>query len=142
MGQCILLSLTSHISPTKGNYSNNDFFSLFGSYRNTFINLEILSLDKLILNRIAIMMYKYTNDMLPSVVHELYKKNNEIHTYDTHNKDLFRIDNGQKGLNIYVNSYSNISARLWNGITALIPKFNTNVSLHKFKTMLKTILAI
>ena len=54
-----------------------------------FINLEILPLDKLILNRIAIMMYKYTNDMLPSVMHELYKKNNEIHTYDTRNKDLF-----------------------------------------------------
>ena len=43
-------------------------------------------------------MYKYTNDMLPSVMHELYKKNNEIHTYDTRNKDLFRIDRGQKGL--------------------------------------------
>ena len=71
-----------------------------------FINLEILPLDKLILNRIAIMMYKYTNDMLPSVMHELYKKNNEIHTYDTRNKDLFRIDRGQKRLNIYVNSYS------------------------------------
>ena len=92
-----------------------------------FINLEILPLDKLILNKIAIMMYKYANDMLPSVMHELYKKNNEIHTYDTRNKDLFRIDSGQKGLNMYVNSYSNISARLWN---ALMPKLNTNVSLY------------
>ena len=41
---------------------------------------------------------------------------------------------GQKGLNIYLNSYSNISARLWN---ALIPKVNTNVSLPKFKSLLK-----
>ena len=32
------------------------------------------------------MMYKNTNDMLPSVMHELCKKNNELHTYDTHNK--------------------------------------------------------
>ena len=102
-----------------------------------FINLEILPLDKLILNRIAIIMYKYTNDMLPSVMHELYKKNNEIHTYDTRNKDLFRIGRGQKGLNIYVNSYSNISARLWN---ALMPKLNTNVSLPKFKSLLKQFL--
>ena len=31
MGQCISLTLTSFISPTKENYSNNDFFSLFGS---------------------------------------------------------------------------------------------------------------
>ena len=57
-----------------------------------FINFKIRPLDKLILNRIAIMMYKYTNDMLPLVIHELYKKNNEFHTYDTSNKDLFRID--------------------------------------------------
>ena len=48
-------------------------FSLYWAHTETlFINLEILRLDKLILNKIAIMMYKYTNDMLPSVMHELY----------------------------------------------------------------------
>ena len=72
-------------------------------------------------------MYKYTNDMLPSVMHEVYKKNNEIHTYATRNKDLFRINRGQKGLNIYVYSYSNISARLWNALKLIssIPKKNS-----------------
>ena len=80
-------------------------------------------------------MYTYINDdMLPSVMHELHKKNNEIHTYNTRNNDLFRIERGQKGLNIYLNSYSNISVRLWN---ALIAKVNTNVSLPKFKSLLK-----
>ena len=54
------------------------------------------------------MMCKYTNDKLPSVMHELYKKNNEIHSYDTPNKDLFRIDRGKKGPNIYLNNCSNI----------------------------------
>ena len=39
-----------------------------------FINLKILPLDKLIFNGIAIMMYKYTNDMLPSVLQELKGK--------------------------------------------------------------------
>ena len=63
-------------------------------HKHFFINLEILPLDKLIFNRIAIMLYKYTNDMLPSVMHELYKKNKEIHTYGTRNKDFFRIDSG------------------------------------------------
>ena len=83
-------------------------------------------------------MYKYyTNDMSPSVMHEIYKKNNEIHTYDTRNKDLFRIDRDKKRLNIYLNSYSNISARLWD---ALIPKVNTNVSLPKVKSLLKQFL--
>ena len=35
-GKCIILSITSLISPPKENYSNNDHFSLFGSYRITF----------------------------------------------------------------------------------------------------------
>ena len=60
------------------------------------IYLEILPLNKLIFNMIAIMMNKYMNDMLPSVMHELYKKYNEVHTYVTRNKDLFRIDRCQK----------------------------------------------
>ena len=44
-------------------------------------------------------MYKYTNE-LPSVMHELYKKNNDVHTYGTRNKDLFGIDRCQRELNI------------------------------------------
>ena len=42
-------------------------------------------------NRIAIMMYIYANDMFPSVMNELYEKNNEVHTYGTHNKNVCRI---------------------------------------------------
>ena len=113
-------------------------FSPYLSHPETlFINLEILPLEKLILNRIAIMMYKYNNDMLPSVMHELYKKNLKIHGYLSCNKDLFRIDRGQKRLNIYLNSYSNIGVRLWN---AFIPKDNTNIFLPIFKSLLKQFL--
>ena len=54
--------------------------------------------------------------LLPSVIHELYKKSNELHTYGTSNKDLVRIGRGQKGLNIYLITYSNISALLWNAL--------------------------
>ena len=92
MGHCIPLSLISLISPTKKFFRIMTFSPYLAYPETLFINLEILPLDKLILNRIAIMMYKYTNDMLPSVMHELYKKNNEIHTCDTRNKNLFRID--------------------------------------------------
>ena len=86
MEHCIPLSLTTRMSPSKENYSNNDLFSLFGHTKTLFINLEILPLEEFIFDRIAIMMYKYTNaSMLPSVtvVHELFKKNNEVHTYGT-----------------------------------------------------------
>ena len=39
-----------------------------------FVNLEILPLDKLIFNRIVITMYKYTNDMLSSVMPNYTRK--------------------------------------------------------------------
>ena len=92
MGQsipCIIFSL-------KENYSNNDLSRYLAHIETLVINLEILPLDKIIFNKIRITMYNYTNDMLPSVMHELYKKNNEVHTYGTRNKELFRIDRGQK----------------------------------------------
>ena len=61
--------------------------------------------------RIRSTKYSAQHDTMPSVMHELHKENNEVHTDGTRNKDLFRIDRDQKELNIYLNSYSNISAR-------------------------------
>ena len=51
--------------------------------------------------------------MLTSVMHKLYEKHNEDHTCGTFYKDLFRIDRGQKGLQILLNSFSIISALLF-----------------------------
>ena len=38
----------------------------------TFKNLEILPLNKLVYNRIGIMMYKYSNNLLPPAINYLY----------------------------------------------------------------------
>ena len=48
----------------KRKYSNNDLSPYVVHTEKLFINIQILLLDLLILNRIAIMMYKYTNAML------------------------------------------------------------------------------
>ena len=44
-------------------------------------NLNVLTIDELIVYRISIAMYKTNNDLFPSVLNELYKKNNVIHNY-------------------------------------------------------------
>ena len=113
-----------------------------------FINLEILPLDKLIFKQDC------NNDV--------YKLNDELKLISFHSyiilicclqlctsytrkimkfipmalaiKIYSELIRGQKGLNVYLNSYSNISARLWK---ALVPKVNTSVSLPKFKSLLK-----
>ena len=46
----------------------------------TFKNLEILRLNKLVYNRIGIMMYKYYNNLLPSAINDLYVYSNDVPT--------------------------------------------------------------
>ena len=76
-------------------------------------------------------MYKINNGLLPSVLNELYKKNNVIHDHNTRTKDMFRVSLGTQ-------TFSTVSARIWN---ALIVKFNVNVPLTRFKVSLKQYLS-
>ena len=64
------------------------------------------------------------------VMYQFYKKNNEMHSYNTRSKDMFRIALGTQ-------TFSNISARIWN---ALIIKIDINVPVFKFKDSLKLFL--
>ena len=78
-----------------------------------FKNLNVLTIDKLIVYRISIAMYKTNNNLFPSVLNELYKKNNVIHNYNTRAKDMFRVSLGTQ-------IFSTVSAKIWN---AVIVKF-------------------
>ena len=97
-----------------------------------FKDLNISTIDKLVVHRIGIAMYK-TNNNLPPVLNDLYKtnlvykKNNVIHDHDTGTKGMFRVALGTQ-------TFSTVSARIWN---ALIVKFNVNVPLSLFKVSLK-----
>ena len=48
-----------------------------------FKNLNILPLDKLVVDRIGVMMYKYANDLLPPALNYLYNSNSDVHYYTT-----------------------------------------------------------
>ena len=50
-------------------------------------------------------MYKFNNRFLPEVLSAVYRKNSEIHFYNTTNKDMFRISS-------FTQPFSNISARI------------------------------
>ena len=39
-----------------------------------FKNLNVLTIDKLVIHRMSIMMYKFNNGLLPTVLNSLYKK--------------------------------------------------------------------
>ena len=95
-----------------------------------FKDLNILTIDKLVIHRIGIMMYKFSNGLLPTVLNSLYQKNNEVHTHNTRAKNLFHISFGTQ-------SFSSVSAKIWN---ALMAQIDSNVPLVKFKKSLKLFL--
>ena len=92
-----------------------------------FKDFMILTIDKLIVHRIGITMYKYSNGFLPDVFNTLYLKTTEIHACSTRSKDLYHILPGTQ-------SFSNISAKIWNSLTVNI---NIIVTFINFKESLK-----
>ena len=56
-----------------------------------FRDLEILTIDQLIVHRIGTVMYKFNYGLLPDVLNTMYRKNCEIHSYNTRSKNMFRI---------------------------------------------------
>ena len=93
-----------------------------------FKNLNILPLDKLVVDRIGVMMYKYANDLLAPVLNYLYS---DVHNY-TRQRHLLHVN--KSNINTYSNSFGNASARIWN---VLQSKIEVNISLSKFKMSLK-----
>ena len=51
--------------------------------------LSILPLEKLVLYRIALIMYKMSNSLIPKTMNDLYITNKDIHSYDTRYKKPF-----------------------------------------------------
>ena len=90
-------------------------------------SLSILPVDKLILNQIGIVIYKYCNGLLPNVMNRLYVKNKDIHSHKTSNNNLLRIHRG-------TGNFTNLSARVWNVLTR---NLNVYVPCHIFKLKLK-----
>ena len=78
------------------------------------------------------MMYKYTNNLLPPAINDLYTEYYEIHNYPTKQKHLIHVNKS----NIYSKMFGNTSACIWNAIQYTI---GVNVSISKFKIALKTI---
>ena len=92
-----------------------------------FKDLKILPVNKLFIDRIGIVMFKATYDLLPKSITQLFSKNKDIHSYNTRSKDLLRVFIGTK-------NFTYFSPRIWN---ALVNNININVTLTQFKSILK-----
>ena len=97
-----------------------------------FKNLNILPLDKIVVDRIGVMMYTYANDLLPPALNYLYTSNSDVHNYTTRQRHLLHVN--KCDINTYSNSFGNASALIWN---VLQSKIDVNILLSKFKISLK-----
>ena len=97
-----------------------------------FKNLNILPLDKLVVDRIGVMMYKYAIDLLPPALNYVYTSNINVHTYTTLQRHILHVN--KSNMNTYPNSFGNTSARIWN---VLQSRIEINISLSKFRISLK-----
>ena len=88
-------ALDSHIKPL-GLLKNKAIRVInFSQYKASsdpiYITLDILPLQKLVTHRIALMMYKYSHDMLPQMIQDLYVTNNAVHHYSTRQSNLLHV---------------------------------------------------
>ena len=64
-----------------------------------FKQLNILPLNKLVVNRIGLMMYKHANNLLSPAINDLCIENCEGHNYPTRQKHLLHVN--KSNINIY-----------------------------------------
>ena len=69
-----------------------------------FMKLHILDLQKLIIHRIALMMYKHSVQLLPVPVSNLFTKNSSIHRYNTRSCNMLHTNIGSSEV-----TYTNFS---------------------------------
>ena len=124
MGHSISNSFTTAILAQKKVVRIITFSHYLAHTQPLFQSLSILPVDKLILNQIGIVMYKYCNGLLPNVMNRLYMKNKDIHSHNTRNNNLLRIHRDTA-------NFTNLSARV------LTRNLNVYVAYHIFKLKLK-----
>ena len=104
--------------------SNSSTFSPYLAHADSILkNLNILPLNKQIFSRIGIMMYTYSKGLLPEVIEELYRQNNDIHSHRTRSRDILRVPHGTI-------HFVSVSARLWNVLVLKIDVHCTHCSFY------------
>ena len=127
MGHSISNSFTTAIFSAEKGCQTYNLFTLLSTHTTSISELVNITVDKLILNQIGIVMYKYCNGLLPNVMNRLYVKNKYIHSHNTRNNNLLKIHRGTA-------NFTNLSARVWNILTRTL---NVYVPYHIYKLKLK-----
>ena len=92
------------------------------------MKLQILYLQKKIIHRTALMMYKHSVELLPVPVSNLFIKNSSIHGYNTRSCNMLHINIGSSEVTYTNFSYHGVY--IWNIMERNIPP---SISYNSFK---------
>ena len=97
-----------------------------------FQTLNVLNFENLVIQRILLLMFKYSHGDVPVSVSQLFRSNNEYHNYNTRNCARIHAPVGTTEASYRTFGYRGI--HIWNHISQ---KINTNTSYPCFKKIVK-----
>ena len=101
-------------------------FSYYLAHNNPlFLSMEVLPHRKIFFHRVGLVMYKYSSNLLPECIAQLYLRNDSNNEHNTRGSQLLRVH-----VPLGSKTFTNLSARIW----------NLNVSISLFKRNLKLFL--
>ena len=110
-------------------------FSLYDAHsKPLFEQLHILDSKKLIIHRIALMMYKHSVHLLPVPVNNLFIKNSNIHGYNTRSYNLLHIK--VRSSEVTYTNFSYHGVYIWNIIVQNIPPSISYTSFNQVSKIL------
>ena len=95
-----------------------------------FKELNILPFPKIVIQRIALQMFKFTNKLLPSAISELFISNSAVYKYNTRNRTKLRQCFGE--YEYMYRSFKFSAVYIWNALLGLI---NTHSSIIQLKNI-------
>ena len=93
-----------------------------------FKDLHVLPIDKLIDNRIGVIMYKIFYKLQPPIINNIYTQNLNVHTHNTRHNHHLHVSTGSS--DFYTKSFYCSSILIWNDI---MKNVDVLVSLFKLK---------
>ena len=126
----------NHINPLKKNSKKcvraNTFSEYLAPSEPIFQTLNVLNFENLVIQRISLLMFKYSHGDVPVSVSQLFRTNNEYHNYNTRNCARIHAPVGTTEASYRTFGYRGI--HIWNHISQ---KINTNTSYPCFKKNVK-----
>ena len=108
-------------------------YSLYDAHTEPlFRQLDILTLRKLVIHRIALLMFKFNIGILPQPTMQLFIRNTDVHNHNTRTKDSLHVQMGRSE-----RTYANVSfhdVHIWNILSHHV---QTDISYASFKHVSK-----